>query len=137
MVKSLYVRVGGKERKELHIERIKKDVEGFFEDKCFVYQWEEAVQPWGETIIVRKEEKQQCCCRLCTSPKAAVKKDVLPSEIQYDAILLFSKDNDIAGGSVVEIEQKFGEKRLLFDSVGEMVCYDTHNEIALKRKATT
>lgn len=76
-------------------------------------------------------------CRLCISPKTALEKGVLPAEIIYDVILLFSKEDSIVPGSVIEVQQKFGKVPLLFESVGEMVCYSTHNEIALKRKTIT
>ena len=57
---------------------------------------------------------------------------VLPAETVYDAVLLFRKDDVILPGSKVEVMDS--ENVMLFSSVGEMVPYQTHNEIALKRE---
>ena len=54
------------------------------------------------------------------------------AETVYDAVLLFRKDDVILPGSKVEVMDS--ENVMLFSSVGEMVPYQTHNEIALKRE---
>ncbi|NDO46207.1 hypothetical protein [Clostridium sp. MD294] len=84
-------------------------------------------------MFVEKEEKKQIKCRLCRSPKIVVKNGVLPAKILYDAVLLFCKEDVIKAGSNIEIEKEGGEN-IVFKSVGEMVSYSTHNEIALKRE---
>ena len=114
------------------MESVIKDVESFFEHKCFVTEWEEQKQPYGETLLVQKELKKELPCRLCRNPKIATINSVLPAEAIYDAILLFRKNDVILAGSRVEVLEN--GKSILFSSVGEMVSYYTHNEIALKRE---
>lgn len=116
------------------IENIKKDVESFFQQKCFVTEWQEQKLDWGETLITEGEQIIEMPCRLCRNIKTAVKNDVLPSEVMYDAILLFPKEYAISAGSKVEVEQE-NHQNLVFYSAGEMVDYTTHNEIALKRES--
>lgn len=113
------------------IEQVIKDVERFFEHTCFVTEWEEQKQDWGETILVEKEQKKELPCRLCRNPKIAATNDVLPAEAIYDAVLLFRKSDVILPGSKVEVMDK---ETMVFSSVGEMIRYQTHNEIALKRE---
>ena len=113
------------------MENIIKDIESFFEQKCFVTEWEEQKQQYGETLIVEKQQKKELLCRLCRNPKIAATNGVLPSESVYDAILLFRKNDFILPGSKIEVMEN--GKSLLFCSVGETVCYHTHNEVALKR----
>lgn len=96
-------------------------------------EWEKEKQNWGEILFSEKEQKKQIKCRLCRTPKIAVKNGVLPAEVIYDAILLFCKEDRIMAGSKIEIEREGGEN-VVFKSVGEMVSYSTHNEIALKRE---
>ncbi len=114
------------------IKEIIKDIERFFEHTCFVTEWEEQKQEWGETILVEKEQKKELPCRLCRNPKIVTVNAVLPAETVYDAVLLFRKDDVILPGSKVEVMDS--ENVMLFSSVGEMVPYQTHNEIALKRE---
>ncbi len=116
------------------IENIKKDIERFFKQKCFVTVWQEQKTDWGETLIIEEEQITEMPCRLCRNVKTAVKNTVLPSEIVYDAILLFPKEYVILAGSKIEVEQEYGEN-LVFYCAGEMIDYDTHNEIALKRES--
>ncbi len=97
-------------------------------------EWEKQKQYWGETLLSEKEQKKQIKCRLCRSPKIAVKNGVLPAEVIYDAVLLFCKDEVIVAGSKIKMETEGGE---IFQCVGEMVSYNTHNEIALKREDIT
>ena len=97
-------------------------------------EWEKQKQYWGETLLAEKEQKKQIKCRLCRSPKIAVKNGVLPAEVIYDAVLLFCKDDVIVAWSKIEMEKGGGE---IFQCVGEMVSYNTHNEIALKREDIT
>lgn len=115
------------------MEHVKKDIERFFEQTCFVTEWEEQKQDWGETILVEKEQKKELPCRLCRNPKIAVTTGVLPAEAIYDAVLLFRKSDVILPGSKVEVIEN---GNMLFSSVGEMISYQTHNEIALKREST-
>lgn len=115
------------------MEKVIEEVEKFFHERCFVKEWEKEEQSWGETLIVEKEEKRELPCRLCRNPKIAVSKGIMPAETVYDAVLLFRKQDVILGGSKVEVEQEGGEN-IVFRSVGEMVSYCTHNEIALKRE---
>jgi len=96
--------------------------------------WQEQKTDWGETLITEAEQITEMPCRLCRNVKTAVKNTVLPSEIVYDAILLFPKEYVILAGSKIEVQQEYGEN-LVFYCTGEMIDYDTHNEIALKRES--
>ena len=80
------------ERGEDSIENIKKDIERFFKQKCFVTVWQEQKTDWGETLITEEQQITEMPCRLCRNVKTTVKNTVLPSEIVYDAILLFPKE---------------------------------------------
>lgn len=120
-----------KEKRWNIIKRAKKEIEKFFNENCVVTEWEKEKQNWGEILFSEKEQKKQIKCRLCRSPKIAVKNGVLPAEIIYDAVLLFCKEDVILAGSKIEMKKEEGE---VFRSVGEMVSYSTHNEIALKRE---
>lgn len=116
------------------MKKVIRDVEKFFNERCFVKEWEKEKQNWGETLIVEKEEKRELPCRLCRNPEIAVTNGIMPTETVYDAVLLFRKQDSIVAGSKVEVEQERGEN-IVFCSVGEMVSYCTHNEIALKRES--
>ena len=115
------------------MKRVQKDIEKFFKQKCFITEWQEERQNWGETLVVEKGEKKEIACRVCRTPKVAVGEGVLPKEVVYDAVLLFGKENVIKAGSKIEVEQEVGEN-LIFCSVGETVYYDNHNEIGLRRE---
>lgn len=116
------------------MQKIKKDIESLFHEKCFVTEWQIQKQLSGETLLEEKEQKKELFCRICRNPKIAVQYGVLPMQSEYDAILLFSKENYIAPGSKIELQQQQGEN-IIFYCVGEMVPYDTHNEIALKKES--
>lgn len=63
----------------------------------------------GRNIIFGKRTKKQIKCRLCRSPKIAVKNGVLPAEIIYDAVLLFCKEDVILAGSKIEMKKEEGK----------------------------
>lgn len=112
-----------------NMKKLKKAVESMFIQWCKVWEWEEERKPWGETRVVKKEPPKEFCCRVCRVPKVAEERAYLPTVTEQSSVLLFPKEESIAGGSFVTVEMTGGA--ISFICGGQMVCYETHNEIAL------